>query len=81
MCKSASHFPDSYPVNPNELNTPPHLVILIILEVFVTQPITVTDLPPVSNRHFSLELFYSLKVPYSELAQLSTKYHFLILNK
>lgn len=49
MCKSASNFPDSYPVNPNELNTPPHLVILIILEVSVTEPITVTDLPPVSN--------------------------------
>lgn len=54
VCKSASNFPDSYPVNPNELNTPPHLVILIILEVFVTEPITVTDLPPVSNWHFSL---------------------------
>lgn len=54
MYKSASYFPDSYPVNHNEFNTPPHLVILITLDVFLTGPSTVINRSVVTNVHFSI---------------------------
>lgn len=54
MYKSASYFPDSYPVNRNELNTPPHLVILITLDVFLTGPNTVINRSVVTNVHLYL---------------------------
>lgn len=54
MCRSASYFPDSCPVNPNEFHTPPHLIIPIILDVFLSRPIAVMDLSLLSNLHFFL---------------------------